>query len=57
METFIARKIEEAEQKREGTGKDKYKAYFVKTKLYQNWRNDTDTILETDGYSNCIVRD
>lgn len=49
MTTFIARMImKEAGQK-------KYRAYFVKTKLYKNWKEDVDTILITDGYDDVIV--
>ena len=36
-------------------GQNKYRAYFVKTKLYEKWRNDVETILITDGYEECIV--
>lgn len=36
-------------------GQDKYKAYFVNTRLYLRFKPDVDTILQTDGYGDCIV--
>lgn len=54
MTTFIARRIEEAEKSVE-EGQKKYRAYFVKTRLYKRWKDDVDTILKTDGYDEVIV--
>lgn len=54
MTTFIARRIEEAEKSVEA-GQKKYRAYFVKTRLYKRWKDDVDTILKTDGYDEVIV--
>lgn len=55
MNTFIARMIMAQADKNLKAGQDKYRAYFVRTKLYEKWRNDVGTILITDGYEDCIV--
>lgn len=55
MNTFIARMIMAQADKNLKAGQDKYRAYFVLTKLYEKWRNDVETILITDGYEECIV--
>lgn len=55
MSTFIAQRImKEAEISIE-RGQAKYRAYFVKTKLYARYQEDVDVILTTDGYEACIV--
>ena len=46
--------IEEAEKSVEA-GQKKYRAYFVKTRLYKRWKDNVDTILKTDGYDEVIV--
>ena len=55
MSTFIARMIEQAANKSEEQGRTKYRAYFVNTHIYANWKADVDTILTTDGYEAVIV--
>lgn len=55
MNTFIARMIMTQADKNLKAGQDKCRAYFVRTKLYEKWRNDVETILITDGYEDCIV--
>lgn len=55
MSTFIAKQIMKQADKSIELGRAKYKAYFVKTKLYLNWKDEVDTILSTDGYEKCIV--
>lgn len=55
MSTFIANMIIKAAKTGEDAGKAKYRAYFVNTRLYENWRPDTETILETEGFSAVIV--
>ena len=55
MNTFIARMIMVQADKNLKAGQDKYRAYFVRTKLYEKRRNDVETILITDGYEECIV--
>lgn len=53
--TFIASMIMKQADISEEKGQAKYRAYFVKTTLYLKWKEDVDTILETEGYENCIV--
>ena len=55
MTTFIARMIMKEADKSIEAGQKKYRAYFVKTKLYKNWNEDVYTILITDGYDDVIV--
>jgi hypothetical protein len=55
MVTFIAQRIEEARDISLEKGRDKYRAYFIKTKLYKKYKADVDAILEQDGYEDCIV--
>ena len=55
MTTFIARMIMEQADRAMEKGQKKYRAYFVRTKLYEKWRKDVETILEADGYGDCIV--
>lgn len=55
MITFIARMIENASKHSVINGQNKYRAYFIKTDLYEEYRNDVNAILEVDGYSNSIV--
>ena len=55
MVTFIAQRIEEARDISLERGRDKYRAYFIKTKLYKKYKADVDAILEQDGYEDCIV--
>lgn len=56
MSTFIARMISNEAKISIENGKTKYKAYFVNTALYLNWKSEVDTILETDGYKDVIVK-
>lgn len=55
MTTFIARMIMKEADKSTAAGQKKYRAYFVRTSLYKNWKEDVDTILKTDGYEDVIV--
>ena len=55
MSAFIARAIIKAGQVSEEAGQNKYRAYFVRTHIYEAWRADTETILVTEGYGNLIV--
>ena len=36
-------------------GQNKYRAYFVRIKIYEKWREEVESILVTDGYEECIV--
>ncbi len=55
MVTFIAMMIEAEAAKSIEAGKRKYRAYFVKTKIYARYKADVDGILTIDGYEDCIV--
>ena len=55
MTTFIARMIMKEADKSTAAGQKTYRAYFVRTSLYKNWKEDVDTILKTDGYEDVIV--
>ena len=57
MVTFIARMIKRQADVSIEKGIAKYKAYFVKTRLYAEYRDDVDTILRTDGYDEVIISD
>lgn len=55
MVTFIAKRIEEAADKSSVSGKEKYNAYFVNTKIYAKYKADVDAILMIDGYGEVIA--
>lgn len=55
MATFIAKMIMKARDVSLEEGQAKYRAYFVNTTLYLSWKSDVDTILQTEGYADCIV--
>lgn len=55
MVTFIAKQIEKAGDKSTAQGQAKYRAYFINTALYLDFKADVDSILEIDGYGECIV--
>lgn len=55
MTTFIARRIMKKAKESIEAGQKKYRAYFVRTGLYKNWKEEVDTILKTDGYEEVIV--
>lgn len=55
MTTFIARRIMKEADKSTEAGQKKYRAYFVRTSLYKNWKEEVDTILKTDGYEEVVV--
>ena len=55
MTTFIASRIIEEAEKSVEAGQKKYRAYFVKTRLYKRSKDNVDTILKTDGYEDVIV--
>ena len=57
MSAFIAKRIMMEADISTEKGIEKYKAYFVKTRLYKNYRDDVDTILRTDDYDSVIVAD
>ena len=58
METFMATRIEEAREISLEKGQAKYRGYFVResaAKLYGRYQDAVDSILELDGFSDCIV--
>ena len=55
MSTFIASMIMKQADISTEKGQAKYRAYFVNTALYAKWQPDVDTILNTEGYGECIV--
>ena len=55
MATFIANAIIKAGKKSIEKGQEKYKAYFIKTHIYEDWRGDVDSILTVEGYAECII--
>ena len=57
MVTFMASRIIEEAEKSVEAGQKKYRAYFVKTRLYKRWKDNVDTILKTDDYDEVIVED
>lgn len=56
MTTFIAMMIEKETDKSLELGQDKYRAYFVNTKLYIKWQDEVNAILDVDGYAEVIVQ-
>lgn len=57
MITFIAHAIEKKADISLEEGQNKYRAYFIKTKLYVKYKEDVDTILRVDGYEDVIVEE
>ena len=55
MAAFIANRIMEQADVSLEKGQEKYRAYFVNTNLYVDWQDDVNTILQTEGYGDCIV--
>lgn len=55
MVDFIKRMIKEASKKSIEEGQEKYREYFVYTKLYKRYKEKVDNGLITDGYENVIV--
>ena len=55
MVTFISDRIMAAYDKSVEQGQDKYRAYFIRTKIYKRYKDEVDAILIQDGYEDCIV--
>ena len=55
MSTFIAQQIMKQADVSIEKGQAKYRSYFIKTSLYSKWKEEVDTILEIEGYEECIV--
>lgn len=52
---FIANQIKKQAKKSTELGREKYMAYFIKTRIYEDWRSGVDAILVAEGYEDCIV--
>jgi hypothetical protein len=55
MDKFISRMIEESAQESIEAGQNKYRAYFINTKLYVKHQAKVDTKLIADGFKEVIV--
>lgn len=55
MSSFIAQQIIKQAKISTEKGKNKYRAYFIKTSIYLDWKEEVDSILELDGFEECIV--
>lgn len=55
MATFIAYQIMKQAKISVVNGQNKYRAYFVNTSLYLDWKADVDSILEIEGFGEVIV--
>lgn len=55
MVEFIKKQIEKAAKKSIESGQDKYRAYFIKTRIYEEFRLDVEALLISEGYEDCIV--
>lgn len=57
MVAFIASRIIQDGKRSIAEGREKYKAYFIYTRLYESQRAEVDAILRQEGYEGCIVSD
>lgn len=55
MSSFIAQQIIKQAKISIENGQAKYRAYFIKTPIYLDWKEEVDSILEIEGYEDCIV--
>ena len=55
MSSFIAQQIIKQAKISIEKGQAKYRAYFIKTPIYLDWKEEVDSILEIEGYQDCIV--
>ena len=55
MAPFIALMIMQSADRSLEAGQDKYRAYFINTKIYERFRSDAEAILQAEGYGDCIV--
>ena len=55
MAPFIAMMVMKARKTSLEAGQTRYRAYFMNTVLYLAYKADTDTILQAEGYEDCIV--
>lgn len=57
MSSFIAQQIIKQAKISIEKGQNKYRAYFIKTSIYLDWKEEVDSILELDGYAECIINE
>ena len=55
MPEFIANRVLEAREVSLANGQAKYRAYFVKLKIYARYKAAVDAILTAEGAEDCIV--
>lgn len=55
MSEFIASRIIKKAKVSTDAGIKQYKAYFVNTHMWEDWRAGTDAILRAEGYEDVIV--
>lgn len=55
MTDFIATSIQKARAKSLEEGQAKYRAYFVRLKIYKKWQPEVDKLLKLKGCADCIV--
>ena len=55
VSSFIAQQIIKQAKISKEKGQAKYRAYFIKTPIYLDWKEEVDSILEIEGYQDCIV--
>lgn len=55
MAEFIANRIIDARAESLTDGQAKYRAYFVKLKIYARYKASVDAILVAEGAEDCIV--
>lgn len=57
MASFITRMILKQRYKSVKAGQDKYRAYFIRTYLYEGYRDEVDKLLDAAGYADCITKE
>lgn len=55
VSSFIAKQIIKQAKISTEKGQAKYRAYFIKTPIYLDWKEEVDSILEIECYQDCIV--
>lgn len=57
MSSFITNRIKkERDNYSLKQAQELYKSYFVNISIYEKWRSEVDSLLTSDGYSECIVK-
>lgn len=57
MPEFIANRVIEARESSLANGQAKYRAYFIKLKIYARYKDAVDAILIAEGCEDCIVKE